>query len=310
MQLRKWMLALSATFGLTVMAQSAQALTIAQIVQANPNFRFEDDSVEIQNVDVNGNGLLDIGDTLRGIAVFPTLVNLDTTGTVLLTPIAGNSTLSAVFEVEVVDKIDNGNGTFNYVFGVHAAFANGPDGLPGTPDDYPAGTMIAFYEDPVDNVIFGGPTCTSTAPGGNCEQNVTDGTLILAIGFDDALGDTEKDEAWLAFNSPEDPSSAENFSSSTVLGAFNFQLATLFSAIGDFENNKDVFFTVPGGDGKIAWLGSGSILGTSDLNTPYDVSDDTQVTAEAIPEPGTLGLMGVGLVALAGMARRRLRKAA
>jgi hypothetical protein len=300
---------------LTLAGGSAQAATIAQIMAANPNFQLEDDSVESQNVDLNGDSNLDVGDTLRGIVEFPQLRNLDTTDVVLLAPIAGNSHLSAVFEVEVLTKTQTaGAGTpgdptddlFTFTFGVHAAFDDGPDGIDGTADDYAVGTMIAFFEDGVDDVNFGPVSCPTTAA---CEANVTDGTHILALGFDDLSGDTEKDEAWVANNAIEDPTAATLVSSSTAVGQFNFQLTDLFSSVGDFFENKDTFIPVVGGNGKISWLGSGSVLGTSDLNTIYDVSDDADLTAE-VPEPGTLGLMGAGLLALAGFARRRFRKAA
>jgi len=308
MKLKTLMLALGTTFGLTLVAGSAQALTIAQIIAANPNFQLEDDSAESQNVDVNENGLLDEGDTLRGIVEFPQLRNLDTTDVTLLTPLVGNTNLSAIFEIVVTDKIQTaGAGTpldptddlFTFEFGAYAPFA--------VELGLETGTMIAFYESAVDNVSIGGAGCTDASPGGDCEDNVTDGTLVLELG--ESL--TEFDEAWRAVNATENTAALQNVSPSTAVGNFQFQLDVLDSAIGEFGETQDTFIDgLPLGNNLIAWLGSGSVLGTQGLNTPYDVSDDADLQATAVPEPTTLGLMGAGLLALAGFARRRFRKAA
>jgi PEP-CTERM motif len=48
---------------------------------------------------------------------------------------------------------------------------------------------------------------------------------------------------------------------------------------------------------------SGGIVGGVQISHAGDVSGDTIVT----PEPGTLGLLGTGLVGLAGIVRRKLR---
>lgn len=306
MKLKTLLLAAGATLGLSFAAGSAQALTIAQIIQANPNFQLEDDSAESMHIDLGTPGVLDVGDTLRGIVEFPQLRNLNDLSVVSLNPALGNSHLSALFEIVVTSKTqtagmdtpgDPTDDRFTFTFGAYAPFA-AELGLP-------AGAMVAFYEDNVDNVFLGGANCTTAGPGGDCEAGVIDGTLVLVLG-DSA---TEEDEAWVATNSSERPSDLQNVPPSTALGNFQFQLDVLFSLIGEF-GLQDAFIVDGVGDDKIAWVGSGSVLGTQGVNTPYDVSDDADLQASAIPEPGTLGLMGVGLVALAGMARRRLRKAA
>jgi hypothetical protein len=300
--------ALAAAFGFALMAGSAQAATIAQLIAANPNFQLEDDSAENQNVDLNTNGLLDVGDTLRGIVEFPQLRNLDTTDVTLLTPLVGNTNLSAVFEIVVTSKtqtagagtpLDPSDDLFTFTFGAYAPFA--------VELGLETGAMIAFYEDAVDNVSIGGAGCTTVGSGGDCEGNVIDGTLVLQLGE----SATELDEAWVASNATDNTSALTGVSPSTAVGNFQFQLDVLDSAIGEFGETQDTFIDgLPGGNNLIAWLGSGSVLGTEGLNTPYDVSDDADLQATAVPEPTTLGLMGAGLLALAGFARRRFRKAA
>lgn len=300
MKLKTLMLAVGAAFGLTFAAGSAQALTVAQIIAANPNFQLEDDNAETQNIDLNGNTLLDVGDSLRGIVKFPQIRNLDDLSTVSLDG-GVNSDLSAVFEVVVLTKVLNDDPAtpfveYDFTFGPSAAFAASL-GLP-------AGTMIAFYEDDIDNVALGGATCTTAGAGGDCEANVLDGTLVLTLGF--SAGET--DELWQALQSPEDPTVGGGIPPSTAVGNFQFQLDVLSSSLGNF-GLQPTPIPVLGGDGFIPWIGSGSVLGTQNVNTPYDVTSDSDLQA-SIPEPGTLGLMGVGLLALAGFARKRFRKAA
>lgn len=298
--------AVAGAFGIALMAGSAQAATIAQIIAANPNFQLEDDSAEAQGVDLNTNGLLDIGDTLRGIVEFPQFRNLDTTDVTLLTPLVGNSHLSAIFEIVVTSKtqtagagtpLDPSDDLFTFEFGAYAPFA--------VELGLAAGGMIAFYEDNVDNTFLGGVNCTTTGSGGDCEAGVIDGTLILTLG-DSA---TELDEAWIASDATDNTGALANVPPSVAVGNFQFQLDVLQSLIGEF-GLQPAFFQDGISDDQIAWLGSGSVLGTQGVNTPYDVTDDADLQASAIPEPATLGLMGAGLLALAGFARRRFGKAA
>ena len=74
----------------------------------------------------------------------------------------------------------------------------------------------------------------------------------------------------------------------------SYQLTGTIQGVGASANTSQITFDVPGGkgfffDGTVAF-GSG----------------DTIVTT-TVPEPGTLGLLGTGLLAVGGLVRRRLR---
>jgi PEP-CTERM motif len=75
--------------------------------------------------------------------------------------------------------------------------------------------------------------------------------------------------------------------------------STLFS--GTFSSGT--LISLGGGQFSLTAMTTGGVAFTTQLDARGAISGDTIVT----PEPGTLGLLGTGLVGLAGIVRRKLR---
>ena len=121
---------LALAFGLC--ASAANAADIDSLIFPNELNQFSDNSAESQNVDLNGNGLLDVGDTLRGILDIGTIEDLSGGGGTRAiggtgVDSTGNNELTAIFEAEILtitgERLDPlGNAIADFTFGPNAAF--------------------------------------------------------------------------------------------------------------------------------------------------------------------------------------------
>lgn len=144
----------------------------ASIWMGGVNNRIDFLNWEGLGVDTDGDGKLDVGDTLRGVLQAQDLAaGLSGLPAVFLIG-PGNPSLTGIFEIEVTKKTPAAGGTFLFEFGPNSAFA--------TRNSYSAGAMLVLYEE------FG-PTAQdfSIASGTflGAEATVTDGTLVGEWGF-------------------------------------------------------------------------------------------------------------------------------
>lgn len=291
--------------GVMFAAGSAHAASVASSILNDEINQWSDNSAESQNVDLDGNGFLDVGDTLRGIFQIETREDLTGGNPSFVYGSGGNTELSGIFEIVVTSKVFVSNGEdgiagtaddrFNFTFGAYAPF-QAEFGLSGT-------TMAVFFEDATPDF-----NRTSTIAVG--EATATDGTKVLEIGF---TGDA--DESWNAFNAPQDPSLGATRPQATSLGTFDFALGFTFNSL--FTSNRGVLaacFPFCPGDNFVDITGSGGITGTllPDGTSPAenDIFNNVDLVFAPIPEPGTLGMLGVGLLGLGLFLRTRQRKAA
>ncbi len=289
-----------ATASLSVPA--ANAATVTQLILDNfqdgqSRWQLEDDSVERLGVDANNNGLLDVGDTLRGIVAFQQFVALPS-GTVTLLDGVNNSTVHGLFEIEVTEKTQVAPNAFNFQFGPHSGFED---------EIGVSGAMVAIWENPAPAPRLDpydaspGAACATVA---GCEDAATQGDRILVAGFDPA-----KENIWGAGPLPDDIEAARGVAPSANVGTYGFRINVL-------EDDLDLplpFVDVEGGsiiagefyDFPAEVVGSGQILGTAGTNSPFPAFDDADLQFAVIPVPAALPLFLAGLGALGMIGWRR-----
>jgi hypothetical protein len=277
-------------------AESANAVTVtAQIMVGGPGVKkLSDNSAEVIKGGGDGDTILEVGETLRGILQIQTVENISPVPSGLRPfGVAGVNELSALFEATVLSAVGagcgGGFGGCTYTFGPSGAAFEAElagYGFTGT-----AGAAIAFFEDPTPDFSRTGASVAAD------ELTAIGPTPFWLFGF-------TGDDFWNAIAVSGDTAILPPAGGG---GFFNIGLSLL-------ENYTSMKLSpipcLAGGLGNTADACGTGLVGGPDVG-PWPVWDDVNFTISVsqVPEPGTLGLFGFSLLGLGFLVKRREKKA-
>lgn len=292
----KFVKKVAATAALMGLASVANAASVANTLF--PGFQqLSDNSAEyLINADPNATDTtLDLGDRLVGIFTIETVEKAGNP-TRFLGAGTGNNELTGIFDATVVGVFGGPGGLlspFIYVFAPTASFES----------TYGAGAMVALFEDSTPDYrrVDDGVGAPDTVA--DLIATASDGTHVLT-GSMNVPGAT----FWMATAVTNDISVVGSIAAPGNGGTFNLGLNFTFAAPGYNFLTVPCFNPLTGITNQVSTCGSGSLLGTGGVNTPFDSFDNVDFTVNRVPEPGSIGLLAGALIGGGLVARRSQKK--
>ena len=160
------------------------------------------------------------------------------------------------------------------------------------------GTAVAMWSSStIDYTRIG---CATQAA---CEATATNGALWATLGFG-------ANSFWTASAITDNLAVIGLIPPPTPGGSYNAALDFYINNTGYVPTKSDCLDLTTVTFKANDVCGSGSLLGKGGANSPYDSFDNVDFTLRLVPEPGTLGLLGIALAGFGAASRRNKKQAA